>query len=380
MFGKSAKKAGPAEQPSGRKATLTDSAPCEKLLKVHVRPEEIAPVKSTVVGEYQRQATLPGFRKGKAPAELVQQRFAQDIQDETLQRVTRQAIEQAAKERALRPVGPFEIKTANFTETDGLTLEATVEVEPVFTLGEYKGIALSRGTETVQPAEMEHALEQLRNSMAQMVPKGEGQPKEQQVPALDDDLAKDLGYETLEKLRAHVEAKLRERKRAELEQALDTSLCDELLNRHTLEVPPRLLERQLDKLQRDFTVRLLLSGVPEEQVAERMKSFEEQLRTNAQRLVKLGFILDRIATQESITVGEPELVSRVWDLSRRWRKDPAEVRKVLDAKGLWPSVFSTIRQEKTLVFIKAAAKIEGGAEASVAPVTQKVAVHKGGSA
>lgn len=370
MFWKPTRQAGlPAR--TSQKAAMIETAPCEKQLTLHVSPEEIAPVRTTVIGEFQKRAVLPGFRKGKAPAGLVEQRFAKDIQEETMSRVTRQAIEQATKEHALKPVGPVEVKTANFTDEDGLTLEATVEVEPVFALAAYHGIALTRRSDAVAAHEMDQALEQLRNSMAQLVPAGEGQPKERHVPALDDELAKDLGYETLGRLREHVEAKLREHKRAETEQALEEALCDELLGRHTVQVPARLVDRQVERLRRDFTVRLLLSGVPEDDVPPKLEQFGAQLRTNAQRLVKLGFILDRIAAQESITVDEPELVSRLWELSRRWRKDPAQVRKLLDARGLWPSVSSTIRQEKTLAFVKAAATISGAAEAGASATTQK---------
>jgi FKBP-type peptidyl-prolyl cis-trans isomerase (trigger factor) len=73
--------------------------------------------------------------------------------------------------------------------------------------------------------------------------------------------------------------------------------------------------------------------------------------------VKLAFILDRIAAQGSITVTQDELVARLWQLAQRWKKDPAEVRKIFDAQGLWPSVVSTIRQENTIAFLLSAAAV-----------------------
>ena len=125
MLFKKATRAPKTEAPA--RATVTDAAPCQKSVRMVVGQEVIVPVRSEVLAEFQKQATVAGFRKGKAPADLVERHYAKEIQDETLRRVTRQAFEQAAKEHALKPVGPFEVSRATFTEAEGLTLEATVE-------------------------------------------------------------------------------------------------------------------------------------------------------------------------------------------------------------------------------------------------------------
>lgn len=355
MFRKSAQPAKPTDNVS-----IADAAPCQKRLSVRVTLEQIAPVREAVLGEFQKDATLPGFRKGKAPAELVAKQYAKPVQEETLQRVMRQTFEDAITTHQLKVIGPFEVSRADFREDEGLTLEATVEVEPEFPVGEYRGVSLTRPSADVTQEEIAQAMTKLQESMAQMVPAGEGAPKQRQVPAMDDELAKDVGFENLEKLRAHVEAKLGEQKRAAQAQALESALCEELLKRHAFEVPPRLVSHQTERLIRDFKVRLLLSGTPEAQVNDEAAKFTEQLRTSAERHVRLGFILERIAAKESVAVTQDELVGRLWELARRWQKDPTEVRKLLDAQGLWPSVLSTLRQEKTMALLLAAAKIENG--------------------
>ena len=340
--------------------SITETAPCQKSLRLHVGLEMIAPVRATVLAEFQKEAALPGFRKGKAPTALIERQFGQRIHDETLHRVTRQALEQAAKEHQIKPVGPFELQTADFKEAEGLTLEATVEVEPSFTLATYKGIPIQAQTLEVTAADVEQALAKLQDSMAQLVPGKEGAAKERHVPALDDECAKDLGFKDVSTLREHVEAKLREGRRAAQAQAQETALCDELLKRHTFAVPPRLVSHQTERLMRDFKTRLLLSGTLEDQVEAELGKFSEQLRTSAERHVKLTFILDRVASQESVAVTQDELVGRLWQLSQRWKKDPTEVRKIFDRDGLWPSVVSTIRQEKTMTLLMTSATVENG--------------------
>ena len=346
--------------PPSSNDVVTDAAPCQKAVRLRVAPEAIAPVRQVVLAEFQRQANLPGFRKGKAPVELVERQYAKEIQDETLHRVTRQAFEEAAKAHQLKPVGPFEVRKADFDGAGGLMLEATVEVEPAFPLGDYKGIALTQDAVAVTPKDVEDALASLQESMAQLVPSGQGEAKERKLAVLDDEFAKDLGFQTLAALREHLEAKLREQKRSASAQRLESALYDELLRRHPFAVPPRLVEHQTQRLTGDFKARLLLSGVPEGKTEEETGKLTEQLRTSAERHVKLTFILDRIAAQEAVTVTQDELVGRMWQLAQRSKKDPAEMRKLFDERGLWPSVVSAIRQEKTVALLLAAASIQNG--------------------
>lgn len=367
-------------------STVTETAPCEKSVKVRVAPDAIAPVRSVVLAEFQREAALPGFRKGKAPPEMVEKQHGKAIQEETLHRLTRQALERATDEHQLKPVGPYEIRKADFTDADGLTLEAVVEVEPAFALGAYAKIPLTRPPAEVTPQDLEQALANLQESMAQMAPSGAGEAKTRQVPTLDDEFAKDLGFESLPKLKEHVEAKLKEQKRAAQAQALENSLFEELLKRHAFQVPPRLVHHQNERLTREFTVRLLLSGMPEDQAKEEAAKFTEQLRTSAERHVKLGFILDRIAGKESVAVTQDEIVARLWRVAQRWKKDPAEVRKIFDAQGLWPSVVSSIRHEKITAWLLGAAVITNGAAAAatggppVSSLSTTTATAEGGRA
>src|SRR3989338_3000154 len=84
----------------GGKVTITETAPCQKSVRLRVGREAIAPLRAAVLDGFRRDATLPGFRKGKAPAGLVQRQYAKGIQDETLSRATKQAFEQGGKDHA----------------------------------------------------------------------------------------------------------------------------------------------------------------------------------------------------------------------------------------------------------------------------------------
>jgi trigger factor len=263
-----------------------------------------------------------------------------------------------------------------FDETKGLQLEAQVEVEPEFALGAYRGIPLTSSPVTVTAEDVSQALTRLQESMAQLVPiprersgssardpeasgrgTGEGQAKEKRVPALDHEFAKDVGFETLDQLKTHLEAKLREQQQTQHQQDLERQLCDALLARHQCDLPQQLVGRQTERLKREFQARLLLGGMSEEQVQQELSTYEVQVQTNAVRHVKLAFILERIAHAEGLSVTQDEVADRLWKLSQRLGKDPAEMRRTLDAKGLWPSILSSILQDKTMKCVMDAAKV-----------------------
>lgn len=362
MFGKS-KSTTDAETVSkkdSKEVSIKDTGPCQKSVRLFVSLERIQPVREAVLKGFQKEASIPGFRKGKAPANLIEKRYAQNIQEETMQRVMQQSLEQAAKDNDLHPIGPFEVSKADFNETKGLEVEARVEVEPTFKLSEYKKIAITRQPITIGPEDVDKGLEQLQESMAKMVPSEKpDQPKERKVPLIDDELAKDLGFEKLDKLKEHVEQKLREQKKAVQSQALESGIYEELLRRNEFGVPQRLIDNQTERLVQDFKMRLMLSKVPEEKANEEMVKYDQRLRTDAEQMVKIYFILDRIATKESISVTQDEMLAKLWELSERWRKDPAQVRKTLDEQKMWPSIVSNIRREKTVEFLLAQADISG---------------------
>ena len=337
--------------------TVKEPGPCRRTVTVRLTMESVHPVRQEILAQFQKDAQLPGFRKGKAPAELIEQKYGDSIREETKKRLAREVLDRVATERKFRPVGPFEVSRLELDDIKGLELDAQVEIEPEFELATYRAIPLTKVSSTVTPQDLEQALNQLRESMAKLVPTGEGDKKEKQLPNLDDELAKDIGLSTLAELREHVQAKLVEQKRRQQSQMLEQALCEELVTRHQFTVPQGLVQRQAQRLAQEFQMRLLMSGYTEEQVKEQSATYTEQMKTNAAGHVKLAFILEHIAEREHLQVTQDELVERLWTLSQRWKKDPVEVRRLLDERGLWPSVVSSIRQEKTVKFLLDAARV-----------------------
>lgn len=349
------------------KVTAKTTAPCQQRLEIHLPPQDVTQAYDEVYRQIQREATVPGFRKGKAPRDLLVKHHGQTAREEVLKRLISGGIEQATAERRLHLVGCCDVSDVALNDATGLQFVAQVEVAPEFTLGRYQGVVLRRPDVTVTDEDVTRALAAVQEQHAEMVPTGSGEQKEKRLPSLDDAFAQDLGFDTLEGLRATVRLDLTEHRRQESRRALEQQLYDALLAQSAFEVPPSLVARQAERLRQHLAARLLRSGVPEAQIRQETAQFEQELGANAARQVKIRFLLDRIAEAEHLAVAQEELVRQLWSLSRRTRQDPAALRKQLDAQDGWEALAAEVRYEKTVDFLLAAAKIEGAPAASATP-------------
>ena len=333
-------------------------APCQHRLSVSLPPETVAGAYDDVYRDIGREAVIPGFRKGKAPRDLLQQHHAQAAREEVLKRLIGDGLDRAARERKLRLTGECRIADVQLDERAGLRFTAEVEVEPEVPLGAYKGLALRRPSAEVGDGDVAQALAALQEHRAELAPTGAGEEKTKQVPVLDDAFAKDVGFPTLEALRQRLRHDLETQRRTESRQVVEQHLYDALLLQSQFDVPPSLVAHQVERLRRNVAMRLLVNGVAEEQVKQEIAKLDQDLATNAQRQVKIRFILDRIAEAERLSVTREELVGQLWTIAQRSRQDPGALRKRLDAQGGWEALAAEVRYEKTMDFLLREAKIE----------------------
>ena len=340
------------------KVTAKTTAPCQQRLEIHLPPQDVTEAYDAVYAQIQREAVIPGFRKGKAPRDLLAKQHSQTAREEVLKRLIGGGIEQATQERHWHLVGRCDVSDVALDDATGLKFVAEVEVAPEIKLGAYKAITLQRPAVTVTDEDVARALAMLQERHAEMTPTGSGEQKEKQVPALDDAFAKDRGFETLEALRAKVRLDLTTHRQQESRRAVEEQLFATLLHQSPFQVPPSLVQRQAERLKQHLTTRLLMSGLAEAQIQPELAKLEQEFGTNAERQVQIRFLLDRIAEQEHIAVSQEELVRQLWSLARRTRQDPSTLRRQLDEQGAWEGLAAEVRYEKTVDFLLKAAKIE----------------------
>jgi len=136
-------------------AQVETIGPCKKKLTVEVQPEEVNEALRTGMGELQKTANLPGFRRGHAPLALIEKRFGTELRREVKSRLVADNYRKALEDNDLQPIADpeFDADSIEMTEGEPLKFELTVEVWPEFEPEGYEGLKLEKPS--VQPTDEE---------------------------------------------------------------------------------------------------------------------------------------------------------------------------------------------------------------------------------
>ena len=142
--------------------TVENLAPCKKLVRIEVEAKDVDVAFESMAKDFQRQVSLPGFRPGKAPRDMVLKKYDKDIHDEVKKKLIPDAYRKAVEQQKLDVVGYPDIEEIQFGRGQALQFAATIETAPEIQLPEYKGLPVKREVASVTEADIERALNLLR--------------------------------------------------------------------------------------------------------------------------------------------------------------------------------------------------------------------------
>jgi trigger factor len=141
--------------------TVENLAPCKKLLRVELDAKAVDETFDAVTKDFQKQASLPGFRPGKAPRAMVLKKYEADIKDEVKRKLIGDSYRKALDEKKIAVIGYPDIEEIQFGRGQALQFAATIETAPEFQLPEYKGLPAKREAKSVTAADVDRAIELL---------------------------------------------------------------------------------------------------------------------------------------------------------------------------------------------------------------------------
>ena len=177
-------------------------------------------------------------------------------------------------------------------------------------------------------------------------------------PTIDDDFAKALGLESLEKLRETVKQRLEQDRTAASRLKLKRALLDKLNTGYDFELPPTLVDNEFQAIWRQVTSDLEQSKRSFEDEGTTEEKAKAEYQDIAARRVRLGLILSEVGTRNKIEVTDDE-VNRA--LLERVRQFPGQERKVYDFYRNNPQALAEIRapifEDKVIDFIAELASV-----------------------
>lgn len=183
--------------------------------------------------------------------------------------------------------------------------------------------------------------------------------KLKQLPALDDELAKELGqYKTLNEFKEDIKKKILHHKEWEAQQALGQGALDELVKRHQFEVSRAMVEDEMKVMYNSLLTRLAREGKKPEDVGLTPELFIKESEKLAADRVRGNLLLDAIAEAEGIKVEESDVDNYFSSWGAQAGKSPTALREDYEKRGIIDGLKIVILHEKTLDFVVLKAKIK----------------------
>ena len=157
---------------------------------------------------------------------------------------------------------------------------------------------------------------------------------ETQLPALDDDFAKDISeFDTLDEYKANVRAKLEAQAAERDNNAFTNAVIEKVMENATVEIPEAMVERQIDSMVRNFEARLAQQGLKLADFIKYMgqdeKSFRNQYREQAEKSVRANLVLEAVENAENFEATEEEIDAEIAKFAGQVGQDVENLKKNL---------------------------------------------------
>ena len=153
------------------KVNMENLSDTKRKLQVVVPAEDVKKQRDNVFKEIYGAAKVKGFRPGKAPVNIVEAMYKNEILSETMQKILSSTLEQALKEAKVNPLNRPEITPPDDLDPNkDFEYIVVFEVLPEIELGQYKEIKLKKDKRAVKEDEIKEAIEHLREHKAEQKP------------------------------------------------------------------------------------------------------------------------------------------------------------------------------------------------------------------
>lgn len=154
---------------------LKEISPTQKEIHIEVDPAVLKEAYAKVSKRYADRASIPGFRKGFAPLDVVRMRFKEEIKSEVLQLVLPDQVTLAIQEHKLHPLAEPHLHVENVENvkvngSETIKLHVHLEVMPEIPMPKYDGIEVTRRVKPVEDGEVEDLIANRLSQEAALIP------------------------------------------------------------------------------------------------------------------------------------------------------------------------------------------------------------------
>lgn len=417
--------------------TFEDISTTKKRLKIEIPAEVIEKEIMESLSKVRSNAVLPGFRQGKAPLGIIEQKFGKKVETEVLEKMIPKEYVTALREAKLTPIAnPVIEEDYTFIRNQPVTMTFVVEVLPKIEPLIYEKIEVKEVPVTVEDSDIEGVLKRIQDEKATFEPSegrvemndlitmdysgaelnigakdmslrvgeaaffpreffeklvgaekgkelvidtqfpaehinrniaGKKIPlnvvvtdiKKKTAPAFDDELAKDMGYDTLEAFKKNIAEVIAKSKKAETESAQKAEIMNKLVELHNFDAPESLVDKETEVLAANAMV--ITADVKPGDDDKDETAFNPDLRNDAIKKVKAAVLIEIIGQKEGVRVTEDDIKTAIGGMSRSYSITPEQLMKFYMSKeGAVDRLKNSIFEEKVLDLILSKAVVVKG--------------------
>ena len=176
--------------------------------------------------------------------------------------------------------------------------------------------------------------------------------KVKEVPALDDEFAKDTTeFETLAELRADVKAKLEEQAKNAADAEMRNALVEKVSANTEVEVPEAMVQHQIDNMLMELNYQLQYQGLNLEQLLQMtgrgLDELREERRADAERLVKSSLVLEAIVEKENVEANDADVDAELEKMAAMYNMEVEKIKSSLRETDI-EDIKGQIKIRKTL--------------------------------
>lgn len=413
----------------------------KKEFKVSVAASDFNKKVDEKINEISKKTKLPGFRPGKAPKDMLKQKYRASVMGEALDELVRDTTDQVIKDKKLNPAMMPDVKITAFEDGKDVEFQISVEVLPEIKFGDFSKVQLDKLMAEVPAEEVEKALKYLAESRKETVKvetnraakkgdttvidfvgsidgvefqggKGSNYPLvlgsgsfipgfEEQIIGkkagdkvdvkvtfpetyhakdlagkesvfaveikelrtskdveINDDFAKSLGEESLDKLKEIIATRIKGDYEAASRMKLKRQLLDTLDKEYSFEVPSSLVEAEYKGILAQYEQAKKNNQLDESEKAKSEKDLLAEYKDIAVRRVKLGLLLSEIGKSAKLTITPDDINQAIMNEARKY---PGQEKAVFDYylknKQAIESLKAPVFEEKIVDHILSLAKV-----------------------
>jgi len=374
------------------------------VLTFTISQDQIKPELDRVFNSVKKSLNVPGFRKGHLPRPIFDQKFGEEsLYQDVMNALLPNAYEAAVKEAGLEVVAQPKIDVTSMEKGQDWVITAEVVTKPEVKLGDYKNLEVSVDVEKeVTDADVDARIERERNNLAELVikegaaedgdtvvidfvgsidgvefPGGKGENfslglgsgqfipgfedqlvghsagkeakfvttihevKAKEVPALDDELAKDIDeeVETLAELKEKYRNELAAAKEEAYNDAVEGAAIDlAVANAEIVELPEEMIHEEVHRSVNEFLGNLQRQGINPDMYFQitgtTQEDLHKQYEAEAESRTKTNLVIEAVAKAEGFDATEEEIQKEIEQLAADYNMEVAQVQNLLSADML----------------------------------------------